>query len=751
MRRNVTVLFSVLLFIFGVFSLAGLNPRAQGGPTITTLAGGNVGDGRVAAEALLNHPADVVVDAQGNIYVAEEFYDRVRRIDAVTGIITTVAGNGVSGFSGDGGQAINASLNKPEGIAVDAAGNLYIADFNNHRVRRVDPSGVITSVAGDGFTDKDGNGRFRGDGGPATQASLSKPRGVAVDSLGNLYISDWGNNRIRKVDMASRVITTFAGDGKDTAAGDGGPASKASLNPAGLAFDAMGNLYVADFSNHLIRKIEKATGNISTVAGDGSKVLCDLRNDPCSCGFAGNGKFDADSGPAKLLSLNFPQDVAVGVQGDVYIADTANHRVRRLTSDGMITTIAGTSPVDRYGLGTGGYEGDSGPAIMAKFNRPTGAAVDAAGNVIVADYENDRLRVVDAAGMITALAGGPVSFGDGGPVAQAATYTPQAVAVDAEGNVFFAEPATGRVRRIDARTGMITTVAGNGIIEYSGDGGPATQAGLAGPIGLAVDSKGDLYISELLGMRVRKVEKATGIITTYAGNGVDGFSGDGGLATQAQLNVPRGLAFDANDNLYIADSCNHRIRRVDTRGIITTVAGTGAPAPPNACTSEATCRGVYDGDGKPATQSSLSSPIDVAVDGNGNIIIADTLNFRIRMVDAGTGKISTLAGDGHFGDRGDSGPAGQARFRIAYAVAVDKMGDILIADFNMNGNRIRRIDRSGRTPTISTIAGTGALGFSGDGGPATEATMRGPSDIAVMPDGGFVFTDTFNHRVRRVL
>lgn len=756
---------SVLLFvILGVFvanalSLSFLTLGAQGGPIITTIVGGNAGDGRQASETFLNHPVDIVVDRDGNVYFSEN--ERVRRIDAVTRVVTTVAGNGVTGFSGDGGPATEASLHNPGGLALDATRQLlYIADFRNHRVRQVNlRTGLITTVAGDGFKDRDGVGRFRGDNGPATQASLNFPVGLALDSAGNLYIGEFGNNRVRKVDVATGVITTFAGNGDRGSKGDGGPATQASLNPTGLAFDADGNLYVADRNNHLIRKIERSTGTISTVAGDGWAAPLDLR-DPrtfCSSG-PGRGRFNVETGPARRVSLNFPQDVVVDAQGNVYIADTENQRIRRLSPDGQLTTVAGSGEWTWETGVIGGFEGDGGPATMAKLRSPTAVALDPMGNLLVADNSNDALRMIDAAGMITTAAGSLVSFGDGGPATLAGLYVPEAVAADAEGNLFIGQLAVSRVRRVDGRTGIITTVAGNGTIGFSGDGGPATEASLGGVAGLAVDSSGYLYISELLTQRVRQVNLATGVITTVAGNGIPGFSGDGGPATQAQLNFPRGLAVDDN-YLYIADSCNHRIRRVDKRtGIITTVAGNGATdGSDNACYRSACnpndpCKGSFGGDGGPATQASLWSPFDVAVDRQGNLFIADTLNFRIRMVD-GTGKISTIAGSDTCGDRGDDGSASRAQFTVPSAVAVDGMGNILVADVVVQGggnNRIRRITRSGRTFTITTVAGTGGFGFSGDGGPATNAMMRVPSDLAVLPDGSFVFTDRFNHRVRRV-
>src|SRR5437879_1577083 len=234
--------------------------------TINTVAGGGAGDGGDATIANLNSPAGVSVDSSGNLYIADLGNERIRKIAAATGIITTVAGNGVLGFAGDGGAATSASLNSPAGVSVDASGNLYIADYANHRIRKVSAAtGIITTVAGNGIN------TFAGDGGAATSASLNSPSGVALDASGNLYIADYFNNRIRKVDAASGIITTVAGNGSFGFAGDGGAATSASVSgPAGVAVDAGGNLYIANYSTHRIRKVDAATGIITTVAGNGS-------------------------------------------------------------------------------------------------------------------------------------------------------------------------------------------------------------------------------------------------------------------------------------------------------------------------------------------------------------------------------------------------------------------------------------------------------------------------------------------------
>src|SRR5437762_4140887 len=267
--------------------------------TINTVAGGGAGDGGDATSANLNSPAGVALDASGNLYIADLGNERIRKVAAATGIITTVAGNGVFGFAGDGGAATNANLSVPSGVAVDASGNLYIADNSNHRIRKVTAAtGIITTVAGNGSPS------FAGDGGAATSASLNSPSGVALDASGNLYIADFFDNRIRKVDAASGIITTVAGNGSFGFAGDGGAATNASLSgPAGVAVDAGGNLYIAAYSNHRIRKVDAATGIITTMAGNG------------------NPTFAGDGGAATSASVYVPTGVALDASGNLYIAD----------------------------------------------------------------------------------------------------------------------------------------------------------------------------------------------------------------------------------------------------------------------------------------------------------------------------------------------------------------------------------------------------------------------------------------------
>jgi sugar lactone lactonase YvrE len=669
---------------------------------ITTYAGlpMSVKDAQ-ATNLTIDDPTAVASDGADGFYVVSSFQNRVYRVSA-DGKISLIAGSGANGLIGDGGPAVSAQLDVPYGVAADSAGNIFITEILGNRIRKVTPAGIISTVAGNGSKG------YSGDGGPAISAKFSSPRDISVDSGGNLFIADGENRRIRKV-SSSGIITTVAGNGSLGYSGDGGPATSAKLyQPWGLSIDSANNLFIADTGSNCIRKVD-SSGIITTIAGN------------TTWGYGGDG------GPATSAQLKNPYGIAVDSAGNLFIADYNNNCIRKVDSSGIITTVAGN--------GSAGYSGDGGMATSAQLNWPYGVAVDDADNLYIADYSNNRIRKVASSGIITTVAGSAsVGFsGDGGPSTSAQLDYPSGVALDTKGNLFIADDFNSRIRKVSV-SGIITTVAGNGTMGSSGDGGYATSAQLHDAKKVAVDSAGNLYIADCTEYRIRKVS-LSGIITTVAGNGSAGYSGDSGPATSAQLLLPMGVAADSAGNLFIADSGNHRIRKVSVSGIITTVAGNGSSG--------------YNGDEIPATTARLWGPSDVVVDSAGNLFIADRNNHRIRKV-APSGIITTIAGNGINGFIGDDGPAILAQLYYPDGVSVDSAGTLFIAD--TYNHRIRTVNPAG---IITTVAGTGPIGvgyggYSGDGGPATSAQLYTPSGVAVDSDGNLFIADQNNNRIRKV-
>lgn len=635
---------------------------------VSSIAGSSrVGDGNPATQAQLAAPEGIAVDPAGNIYIADSVNNRIRKVNTA-GVITTVAGNGYAGFAGDAGPAVDSQWNAPYGLALDSAGNLFVADLANARVRRISPSGLVQTIAGGGAP------LLPGEGSQALGAKFSGPRNLAFDPQGNLYISGYSDHLVYRVSPSGQ-ISAVAGTGVNGHNGDG-PALSARLNfPAGLAVDSQGALYIADSGNKLVRKL--FNGVLTTVAG-------------------------------AATPLGVPTGVAVDQAGNLYIADSQFNRVFRLTPAGAFSTIAGADP-------------------------PLEAPVrDVALDKLGAIFISTGRRVMKLTG-----SGPPLAIaGDGTfntPLEQVdATLSPLSspigIALDDVGNLYVAEEGSQRVRRINPN-GIIQTIAGGGSGASLGDGGPATSGRLVDPVAVAADSFKGVWIADYLGNRIRGI-LASGILFTQAGNGEAGFRGDQAPAQTSQLNRPRGLALDRQGNLYIADTMNHRIRCIRPNGFIETVAGNGV-------------RG-YHGDGGPGVQAHLNAPLGVAVDSLGNLLIADSGNHAIRKLNP-LGIISTVAGSGGRGFSGDGGPPALAFFNSPSAVASDAQGNIFIADtFN---HRIRRLSSSG---ILSTIAGDGTGGFSGDGGPALQARFRSPSSLAVDEAGNIYVADLDNHRIRKL-
>ena len=648
------------------------SPAAAQFYNISTIAGNGrlqFGAGGQATSANLVQPKFVIADSAGNFYFTDTYLEQVFRVTPA-GVITAYAGNGTQGFSGDGGQAAAAQLFQPEGLAVDSSGNLYIADGGNYRIRMVTPAGVISTVA------QIGTGALA----------------VAVDGSGTLYVV--GGEVVVKVNSAG-TVTPFAGNGNAGYSGDNGPAISASLySPAGVCVDSAGNVYVADSHNSRIREIN-TQGIITTFAGDNK------------------GGYTGDGVQATATSLFLATDVAVDNKGDLFISDALNGRLRMVNPSGIISTVAG-----------GGASLQDGGALQAGLE-PSGIAVDPNGNVLVVEPGYRRVRrVVLAQETITTVAGQlPTSnAGDNVPATSAALLDPVGVAVDSIGNLYIGDYLDSRIRRVSP-SGIIGTVAGNGIPGYT-KSGQASAAEVNGPLGMSFDPLGDLYIASGV---VQKIN-VLGAISTVAGSGGAGFAGDNGPATAALLLGTTDAVVDAAGNIYISDGGNNRIRKVNPAGIITTYAGTG--------------QATYGGDGGPATAAQIFGPWQLALDQSGDLYIADYGNSRVRKIDS-SGIITTVAGGGT--GLGDGGPATAAGVGgNLLGVAVDAAGNLYIT----SDARIRKVDAA--TGLISTIAGNGTPGFSGDGALATNAMIHGAHSITVDSSGNVYFSDETNLRVRKL-
>jgi sugar lactone lactonase YvrE len=808
----------VLLLVLCGYGQATAAAQVQLVPEITTFAGNGVlgfsGSNGPAASAELGAPQGVALDSAGNLYIADTDDSVIWKVTAATGTISVVAGNGTFGFSGSNGPATSAELGSPSGVVVDSAGNLYIADQIDAVIWKVTAAtGTITVVAGNGTSG------FGGSNGPAISAELGAPQGVALDSAGNLYIADPGDSVIWKVTAATGTITVVAGNGTSGLSGSGGPATSAELGqPQGVAVDGAGNIYIADFSDFLVWKVTAATGTITEVAGNGTFGFSGI-NGPASSAelgepegvavdgvgnlyiadngnsviwmvsattgtitvVAGNASFNFSgiNGPAASAGLGSPTDVVVDSAGNFYIGngDAEVLKVIATTPPFPTTAVGSTSAVENVFLqlstaqtvtsitatpsqaGKQEYVGGTvtGCAVGGTTSNPAGTicTVPVTFQPAYAGNRGVSLQVVTSSGtfsfglngigiapqvaltpgtIVTAAGNGTVgSSGDGGVATSAELNVPDGVAEDSAGNLYIADALNDVIRKVTAATGVITTIAGNGTAGFSGDGGAATSAELSTPAGVAVDSAGNLYIADEGNQRIRAVSAGTGQITTIAGNGTAGFSGDNGAAASAELNFPGGVAIDSAGNLYIADSLNNRIRKVSAAtGMIMTIAGNGTAG--------------FSGDNGVPTSAELNAPDEVTLDSGGNLYISDSANNRIRIVSAATGLITTIAGNGTAGYSGDNGAATSAELNGPADVVLDSAGDLYIAD--ILNNRIRIVTAA--TGLITTIAGNGTAGYSGDNGAATGAELNGAVSIALDNVGNLFIADAINQRIREL-
>jgi uncharacterized protein (TIGR03437 family) len=559
-------------------------------------------------------------------------------------VITTLAG---SDWVGDGGPAIQALLLQSEGVALSGRGTVYFSDALSHRVREVLPDGTIRTVAGTGQRGASG------DGGPATSAELNAPYGMAVDRTGALFIADLGNNRVRRVATDGTISTLVSG----------------LRAPRNLALGESGILYISDFDAHRVYVL--ANGVLTTIAGTGVP------------GFQGDG------GLASNAQLGNPAAVAVDpVSGALYIGDTANRAIRRV-SQGIITTIA-------------------------RVASPTGMALDAAGTLHVADPVGGVVYHITRSGQTTA-----------------STVQARDVAVATDGTLIL---ASGSVGRRVLPSGITAVIAGGGNPAF-GDGGKALAARLNHPSGVAADAAGNVFVADRDNHRIRKIAP-DGIITTFAGTGAAGSAGDGGPAVQAQLNRPSGVSVDAAGNLYIADTGNGKVRTVSPQGIISAGPVVAAPARAIPDGSE----GVYIADESMGLVQSiggstitlvkdLKSPGGLVLDGLGALYFSETNAARVRKR-IPTGEITDVA---------------PGAWRAPRGLAMDAQGNLIVSDIGRQ--QVVRVDAAGRAVPI---AGTGSLGFSGDSDAATLARLSLPWDVAIGPAGSILLADLDNNRVRQL-
>ena len=677
-----TILFTVLFFTY-LFFLSFPVEAKDNYPY------SSIGDGKQAVSVALTLVDGITTDPDGNVYISHRSQNRIRKLNS-NGIITTIAGNGIAAFSGDGGNALDASLNFPAGLVFDR-GNLYIADRNNHRIRKIDINGIITTVAGIGVPG------CCHDNGPAIDASLNFPSDVDIDLEGNLFISDRSNNRIRKVNI-NGIISTIAGLGKPGFGGDFGPADKALLKyPFGISLDNKGSLFIADRGNNRVRKIDQQ-GVITTIAGDGTHF------------------FGGDYGPANQSSLAFPTDVVVDLSGTIYIADRNNNRVRKIDQLGVITTL--------MGLGQNEFNGDNEIAAETTLHLPFALALNGEDSLLVVDRNHFRIREVklQSSQVETVAGNGKFLFkGDGGPGGGATLEAPSGIAVDSKGNVLFADRLHQRVRKV-GDDGIIDTVIGNGKQGNEGNAGPSIEATLHLPEVLIVDPEDNIYLTQRSGNGwiIRK-SNHDGIITHFAGNGMQGNTGDGGPAIEASFHTITDIAADESGNIYIADSINRNIRKVDRQGTISTI-----------------YKDSLD------ILGTEVHPNGIVIDKAGNIFFSDSGSSKVYKIST-SGDITLIAGTGDFDDHGDKGLALNAGLRSPGGLAIGPDGSLYIAE--QTTHRIRKIDSNG---IITGYAGNGKYGYSGDGGSAIKANIKTPFRMDFDREGNLYFSDRDNNRIRKV-
>jgi sugar lactone lactonase YvrE len=649
--------------------------------TFAGLAPGST-DG-AGSEARFREPSGVAADSAGNVYVADTTNDTIRKITP-DGVVSTLAGLAGTTGSADG-MGSGARFRAPVGVVVDTAANVYVADTANHTIRKITPTGMVTTLAGrpgsSGSTD-----------GVGSTAQFRAPSHLAIDSTGSIYVADSGNHTIRKITPAG-IVSTIAGLAGNSGSNDG-TVSVARFNyPTGLAVDTSLNVYVADFYNQTIRKVT-VDGMVSTLAGLA-------------------GSLGANDGTGSEARFSNPNGVAVNSGGSLMVADTGNHTIRKITPAGVVSTFAGLA---------GSSGSVNGIGSEARFFAPVGVAVDVADKIYVAEDRNHIIRKITPQREVSTLAGLACGEGSADGTGNVARFRlPFSVAVAGAGLVYVADWGNNTIRKI-VTAGVVSTFAGLAGSQGSNDG-TGSEARFNTVHSVTVDGAGNVYVADGASHTIRKITP-DGVVSTLAGLAGTPGSVDG-VGSEARFNSVQGVAADSAGNVYVADAGNSTIRKVTPARVVTTVAGLAGN------------QGVIDGTG---SEARFHSPSGGTVDSVGNLYVAEFFKCTIRKITP-AGVVSTIAGvAGQFGHADGTGSS--ARFNNPADVAVDSVDNLYVADWS-NGS-IRKITAAG---VVTTLGGS-AVSFGSDDGAGISARFWGPMGVAVDSSGKVYVADTDNHTIR---